>query len=144
MTKSKHFIIQELVPPETYKAMGEQAWQLIDEPMITLLDALREHFGKPIIINNWHTGGPYRYRGFRPKGCKEGLPTSQHYTKPINAVDFDVLGLTDAEVKAEILKHEAKFMALGITRMESGKVASTWTHIDRKRTGWKTIKVFMP
>ena len=142
MTKSKHFIIQELVPPETYKAMDEQAWQLIDEPMIKLLDGLREHFDRPVIINNWHTGGQFKYRGFRPKGCKVGKETGEHYKKPLNAVDFNVLSLSDDSVKTEILKHEAKFMALGLTRMESSIDAPTWTHVDRKPTGLNTIKVF--
>jgi hypothetical protein len=144
MTKSKYFRIEELVPPETFKAMGEQAWQLIDEPMITLLDALREHFGKPIIINNWHNGGSYKYRGFRPKGCKVGKETGEHYKKPLNAVDFNVIGKSDWAVKSEIMFNQAKFLALGLTRIESTEVATTWTHIDRKPTGLDHIKIFMP
>ncbi len=142
MTKSKYFRIEELVPPETFKALGQQAWQLIDQDFANLLDALREHFNKPMIINNWHKGGSYKYRGFRPAGCKVGKPTSQHYTKPLNAVDFDVVGMTDLEVKKSIIENESKFLKLGLTRMESQEDASTWTHIDRKPTGLSYIKIF--
>lgn len=142
MTKSKYFRIEELVPPETFKALGQQAWQLIDQDFANLLDALREHFNSPMIINNWHKGGPYKYRGFRPAGCKVGKPTSQHAQKPLNAVDFDVVGMSDHDVKQSILNNQDKFLKLGLTRMESEADAATWTHIDRKKTGLNHILIF--
>lgn len=150
MKKCKHFIIQELVSPEIFKELGENAWSLIDDSMKDALDGTREHFankyGKSakMIINNWHKSGPYRYRGLRPENCKVGAPSSQHKKRPLNAVDFDVIGLTDDQVKDEILANETKFYAMGWRRMESRKFATGWTHLDRKPTKLKFILVFNP
>jgi hypothetical protein len=140
--KCKHFVIQELVPPEIYKELGENAWSLISDKWAVILDTLREHFDKPIIINNWHKGGTYKYRGLRPKGCGVGKETSQHYIKPLTASDFDVVGLSDKEVKVEILKNGKKFFDLGVRRMESDADAPTWCHLDCKETGKSVIHVF--
>lgn len=150
MKNCKYFIIQELVSPEIYKEFGENAWSLIDDSMKEALDATREHFtGKfgpfaKMIINNWHKGGPYRYRGLRPLDCPEGAPSSQHKKRPLNAVDFDILTLTDDQVKDEIVANDAKFYGMGWRRMESREFATGWTHLDRKPTKLKFILVFNP
>ncbi len=150
MKKCKYFIIQELVSPEIYQEFGDKAWSLIDDSMKDALDATREHFttkygpSAKMVVNNWHKRGPYRYRGMRPLGCKVGAPSSQHQKTPLNAIDFDILGLTDDQVKDEIIANEPKFYSLGWRRMESREFATGWTHLDRKATKLKFILVFNP
>lgn len=154
MKKCKYFTIQELVSPEIYKEFGDNAWSLIDDQMMDALDSTREHFTKKygpsakMIINNWHKSNPkfkpFRYRGLRPENCKEGAPQSQHKKRPLNAIDFDIIGLTDDQVKDEIMANEAKFYSMGWRRMESREFATGWTHLDRKKTRLKFILVFNP
>jgi len=80
--KSKHFIIQEYVPPAVYAARGDKAWQLIDDRLLRMDDICREHFG-PIIINTWHSAHlikKYTYRS------QSGLRTTEFYN---NQAEFD-------------------------------------------------------
>lgn len=73
MYKCKHFVIQELVPPQVYKERGEKSWELIDDRSLITLDRLREKYG-PITVNNWHTGGEREWSGLR-------TPDSPYYSK---------------------------------------------------------------
>ena len=71
MKKSKHFKIQELVCPEVYKKYGERAWMFIDPELIETLDIIREKIlNKPMIVNNWASGGGYTQRGLRCNICQ--------------------------------------------------------------------------
>lgn len=129
--KSKYFKLQELVSQEVYNKYGELAWQFIDERLIITLDELREHFNKPITINNWLWGGTLEQRGLRANkdplvANKKGYYISQHVLG--RAVDLNVKGLTAQEVYNEILRNKDKFKYL--KRMENIKDTPTWTHID--------------
>ncbi len=110
--KSKYFKIQELVSKKVYDKYGEQAWMFIDTKLIKVLDQLREHFGKPITVNNWLWGGNLEQRG--------------------KAVDFNVKGLSSEEVYKEILKNKNKFYL--ISRIENIDSTPTWVHIDCANT----------
>ena len=140
--ESKYFKIQELVSPQTFEKFGEGAWIFISPKWITILDTIREHFGKPVIINNWHTGGQFKNRGLRVPGCGVGKETSQHYQTPLQCSDFNVSGVSDIEVKKAIMKDWEKFYKLGVRRMESHIDAPTWCHLDCKETNQKTIILF--
>ena len=133
--KSKYFKIQELVSEDVYKKYGEKSWMFIDEKLIKVLDLLREHFGKPIIVNNWLWGGELHQRGLRANkdeivANKKGYYISQHCLG--KAVDFNVKGLTAQEVYDEIIKNKDKFYL--ISRIENIKNTPTWCHIDVANT----------
>ena len=132
--KSKYFKIQELVSKKVYDKYGEQAWMFIDTKLIKVLDLLREHFNKPITINNWMWGGTLEQRGLRTnldelvkkKTEKGTLYISQHILG--KAADFNVKGLSSEEVYKEILKNRGKFYL--ISRIENIDSTPTWVHID--------------
>ena len=132
--KSKYFKIQELVSKKVYDNYGEQAWMFIDTKLIKVLDLLREHFNKPITINNWMWGGTLEQRGLRTnldelvkkKTEKGTLYISQHILG--KAADFNVKGLSSEEVYKEILKNRGKFYL--ISRIENIDSTPTWVHID--------------
>lgn len=132
--KSKYFKIQELVSKKVYDKHGEQAWMFIDTKLIKVLDLLREHFNRPITVNNWLWGGALEQRGLRTnldelvknKTEKGTLYISQHILG--KAVDFNVKGLSSEEVYKEILKNKNKFYL--ISRIENIDSTPNWVHID--------------
>lgn len=77
MKLPKGFIIQELVPPEVYKELGDRAIWCLCPNALKVLGQLHEDYGA-IVVNNWNTGGTFKYSGFRPKNCTEGAVWSQH------------------------------------------------------------------
>lgn len=128
---SKYFKIQELVSEAVYKKYGEKSWEFIDYRLIKVLDLLREHFNKPITVNNWCFGGNLHQRGLRANkdelvANKKDYYISQHCLG--KAVDFNIKGLSAQEVYDEILKNKDKFYL--ISRVENIKDTPTWVHID--------------
>jgi uncharacterized protein YcbK (DUF882 family) len=93
----KHFSWHELVPSAEYK----NYWlYLIDDRILMSLDAIREHYKRPVIVNNWHSGGTFTLRGLRPMNSVVGAKYSQH--KFGRAADFDVLGIPAEQVRNDI------------------------------------------
>lgn len=129
--KSKYFKIQELVSEAVYKKYGEKSWMFIDEKLIKVLDLLREHFNKPVIVNNWCFGGNLHQRGLRANKDEMVVNKKDYYISQHclgKAVDFNVKGMTAQEVYEEILKSKDKFYL--ISRIENIKNTPTWIHID--------------
>lgn len=133
--KSKYFKIQELVSEAVYKKYGEKSWEFIDERLIKTLDLLREHFDKPITINNWPFGGNLHQRGLRANKDEIVKSKSDYYISQHclgKAVDLNVKGMTAQEVYEDILKNKDKFPL--ISRIENIKNTPTWVHIDVANT----------
>ena len=129
--RSKYFKIQELVSEAVYKKYGDKSWEFIDTRLIKVLDLLREHFNRPITVNNWLWGGNLHQRGLRANkdelvANKKDYYISQHCLG--KAVDFNVKGLSTQEVYDEILRNIEKFYL--ISRIENIKDTPTWVHID--------------
>lgn len=67
MKKSKHFAVEELVPPEVLKAEGENSWKHLSANLIDGIDGFYEILHEQIklqdgeklmiIINDWRWGG---------------------------------------------------------------------------------------
>ncbi len=140
MKVSEHFELREFFPPETIELHGDNCINYIDPKLPVILEKIRELCGnRPMVINTWHKGGNFRYRGFRPQHCTVGAKKSMH--KQGKAADFDIVGLTANQVRAIIRENAAELMLLGLTRIETGTM---WVHIDLKYTGKKTLQEFRP
>lgn len=152
MYTPKHFIIQELVPPEVYRERGERAWEILDPKMLMTIDAMRERFG-PMIINTWHSTrliggyGMRKHSGLRTMsyfvdmhGEKAGREKylssfSQHkYGRGFDAVFRDYKA---EEVRKHVLASPGAFPYL--TAIEDDV---SWFHGDVRNT--QGIKVFKP
>lgn len=142
MIFSKHFIIQELVPPSIYNVWGDRSIFFLDPRLVSLADFVADFFKAPVLINNWNTGGPLDLRGFRPPDTLTGGKLSQH--KFGRAFDCNVKGLTPKEVYDEILVNEKQFMNSGLTTMEDINFTKTWNHFDIRWTGNNFIKIVKP
>ena len=133
----KHFKPEEYVPPEIYKELGDKSILLIDYRILKTDDAIREHFGKPVLINNWHTGGNRIYSGFRPEYVLFGAKYSQH--RYGRASDKIIPGLDINEVRKEILQNQKHFPY--ITVMEDDV---NWLHTDCRCIVDSTIQLIKP
>lgn len=143
MKISEHFVAQEFLPRATFNAIMKtedplkEFFKLVNPKIIAVAEFYRNFFGVPIIVNNWHSGGTYEYRGWRPKNCKVGAKKSQH--KLGNAFDCDVKGKSAESVRTIILKNKGLFYANGVRRLENGV---TWVHTDIKEG--LTLTTFNP
>ncbi len=122
MIKAKYFSIEELVDRETFKKRGDKAWQLIDDRLIYMIDALREKFG-PITINNWNMGGDREWSGLRTSKSPYYSAYSQHTFG--RAADLIFKNALPCAVRMEILDNKDKYPY--ITGVE---LDISWVHID--------------
>lgn len=135
--KAKYFKIEELVPKQILELGEDLCWSFIDSRLIESLDAIREHFNKPVIVNNWSTGGKFSQRCLRTSESV-GVKWSQHRFG--RAADFDVVGMTAAQVRKEILANTYKFPYIQVMEDDVN-----WVHIDVRNTQSKDgIILFKP
>ena len=132
---SKHFDLREFVTPEAYTALGDNAIWLIDHRLVDVVEALRDHFQAPIIINNWHTGGQYHESGLRNFDTATGAKYSQH--KYGRAADLKIAGVDPETARQEIRTWFSSFNILGLTTIELN--TPSWVHVDCRNTGLTTL-----
>jgi hypothetical protein len=135
--KPRHFDLKELVCPDIYAKFGQIAWQFFDDKMLMTLDLIRDQLG-PIYVNNWDINGEFDERGFRCIQCslvKKAIKDKRLYVSPHmtgQGVDFDVKGMTAAQVRIWILSNEIK---IGFPiRLEKN---TAWVHLDTRDAGRK-------
>jgi hypothetical protein len=130
MKRSKNFYTKEFVPPEIILNSRVDPNWFVREEVVVAAQFVRDHFGKPMTINNWHIGGTLKYRGFRPPECTVGAKYSQH--RFCNAFDFGLVGLEPEEIREEIIKKHELFRQYFSTIEKDTK---TWVHVDLRYTG---------
>jgi len=138
---AKHFKIEELVDKNTFQNYGNDAWLLLPNESIEMIDGIREFFDAPVTCNDWIWGGKMQFRGYRPLMCKVGARNSYH--KKGMAFDFDVKGLSAEEARKRILDDQDNHLLKNITRMED---RVSWVHVDSgELKDWQErIHVFLP
>lgn len=153
---SKNFLVEEFVPQKIYEKYGDASLWFVDPKIVNIAQLIRDYFGKSMTINNWHNGGSFNYRGFRPDSfyyqwnadisaytSKRKGKLSQH--RMGRAIDFNISGMTADEVREEILKNEEMWIEAGVTTMEDAAYSKTWIHLDcRYRNNKKNIFIVKP
>lgn len=149
----KYFKIQELVPPRMYNTMVERnkvinMWIPLNREMLMTLDMLREAYGVPVTINNWHSGGNRTASGLRLHDSNEYSLTSAHSFG--HGFDLIFAGIPASKIREDMrdagcfepgFKERAKsftpkdrgFIFRFINRVENtlnGKQI-TWFHMDQ-------------
>lgn len=129
---STYFNIKELVCPDIYNNFGEQSWMFIDNKLIETLDIVREKIlCRPMVINNWASGGGYTQRGLRCNICqlvKSKTDIGRIYMSAHNfgkAIDATVQGMTAEEARNLIIKNQV-LLPYPI-RLEDNV---SWLHLD--------------
>lgn len=125
----KHFKVQELVDPDTYAKYGDNSLKYFNADALTMLDNIREFFACPVTVNNWHTGGSFKWRGLRNPSSPVYSAGSMHSKG--RAFDCDVLGYTAEQARQKIIENKDNQLLRGVMRMEAGV---NWLHIDNKPT----------
>jgi len=138
----RHFKLYELVDKETYETYGEDAWNLFHPDALLMLDDLRDFFNVPVTVNNWHSGGQFQFRGYRPPSYMPGItPGSMHRVG--KAFDFDVKDHSASAARKMIIvaSKEGNPLVERVTRMEEGV---NWVHADIARlpAGVEKIHLF--
>lgn len=136
MMRSKHFMIQELVPKHVFAKRGTKAWKYIDERLIASIDTLKEHFSTgSMTINNWYWNGDRHWSGLRTPDSPDYNETSMHSMG--KAVDCIFSDYTAEEVRLYILSNKGFFPY--IKGMED---TVSWLHIDVRNED--ELKLFQP
>ena len=94
------FVVQELVSPEVYRIIGDNAIMLFSEKVLLTLVAFKTdpYFkGAVININTWFYGGRFKARGYRELTETTGSKGSYH--RSAEALDLDIVGFTAEEVR---------------------------------------------
>lgn len=131
MNVSKDFVLQELVPEILWKHKGDSSLWFLDKRLIELVQFIRDHFNRPITINDWHRGGKLHDCGFRLPDSKTGAILSQH--KMGRAADIHFDGIVNySEIRKHIQDNWPLFKQAGLTTIEAD--TPTWLHIDIRNT----------
>ena len=118
----KYFKLHELFPKSMMGIPEKFLWIHFDPRILHAADLLREEFGKTI-VNNWKSGGPWQYCGFRPWNCSEGALYSQH--KFGRALDLHFENATAEEVRRSIINKRGTYSMITCIEMDI-----SWVHID--------------
>ena len=122
----KWFKAQELVPRKVYEKLGEQSFLVLDDRIMVSLDAIRDHFGHTVVVNNWADGGRLQYRGFRDDSYYErasvGLYSQHRFGR---AADFNVEGVLARDVRDEIVSNPKTFPLIRAIEKDV-----PWVHVD--------------
>jgi hypothetical protein len=132
--KTKHFMLQELLPKRVFDARGGKGWELLDDRLLISVDSIRERYGATI-INNWHNGGDRQWSGLRTPDSPYYSPYSQHTFG--RAADCIVLNESAESIRQDILSNPELFPY--VNGIEMGV---SWLHIDVRNTD--RIKRFYP
>lgn len=137
LVPSENFVIQEFVPKTIFEIYGDTSIRFLNPQLFTIAKGIREYFGKPMRINDWHRGGSLHFRGFRPHDCNVGSKYSAH--KRGMALDFDIAGVDDASIQRIIEEeYETYFKHLGITAIEED--TDGWTHVSCENFNMEELK----
>lgn len=152
---TEHFYWDEFICPELYDLFKDRWHELIDPMVLVIAEWLRVETGKPIVINNWATGGQFKNSGVRSQECKEGAPNSAHKCK-LNgttvarwgtAADLKVQDYSEKDLYDLIKKNARDLFNKGLRQIEhysltvNPKTGEGWVHISTRATGKNCIQV---
>lgn len=125
MSRSKHFIIEELVSKELYDLVHpDTLWDMFDPKLLETIDKLKEVFPEGhISINDWKWMGQRNQSGLRTKDSKYYSSTSQHSIG--KAVDCIFSDYNVDSVRQYIINNPDEF-----PYVKGIELGVSWLHID--------------
>lgn len=132
MKLSTNFHITEFVPKEIWERYGENSIWFIDMRVVNICELIRSRFNKPVIINDWRSGGQYHESGYRMPETTTGGKLSQH--KFGRAADIKISGISPKEIAKDIIANFDIYKKVGLTTIENVDMTPSWNHIDCRKT----------
>jgi uncharacterized protein YcbK (DUF882 family) len=139
MKISANFDLRELVCPEAYTALGDNAKWLLDPKLVAVVQEIRNLAGKSITVNNWHVGGNYKESGYRMPNSTTGASLSQHRLG--RAADLKIAGMTPTQALKLVQDNWSKLSALGLSAVEDISCTPSWLHVDVRWTDQNTLLI---
>jgi hypothetical protein len=141
MKVSKNFDLKEYTHPEIYKIFGDKSVIYINPQLFKLVQEIRNRWGKPITINNWHTGGRFINSGLRDyKNPLGKLNRSRHYYGLCaDLKTSDIKGL-----QQHVADNADYYHNFGLRVIEDFKYTKTWLHISVENTGLDKVRYIRP
>lgn len=130
-----NFVIQELIPPTFFHKYGNNAIRYIDPRICDVLSVVRDWIGKPMTINNWHTGGQRLWSGLRTADSPHYRSGSAHSFGQA----FDAVGDWDANLVRQAIL-DGELILPHWVRLETN---ITWLHVDVMAVQQK-VETFKP
>ncbi len=142
MRLNNYFDLREFIPPQIYNQFGERSLQFLDPKIITLATAYREFFQLPVVINNWHLGKGFSYRGYRPPRVNVGGEYSQH--KFGRAFDCNIGKMNELQMFNAVKENFEYFKQFGLTTLEDYRFTDGWLHSDVRFTNKDELLIVKP
>lgn len=152
---NQDFDVREFVPKSVFDEFGAVfCLRFVNPIMLKYATWLKAELGKKyacevsIRINDWHYGGSFQNRAFRPPTSTVGKWTSAH--KLAMGVDMDFkrkdtgAAIPIKEVFDFVIAHQKEVLAMGVTRLEDYRDTPTWLHSDCLYTAKTTIQIVRP
>lgn len=141
--KCKYFKIYELVNPRYLEVYTEEElWEMMQSPMLKVIDYIRENAETGIVINSYHwdkSSSATKDSGLR---YNYGSAGSAHRFSL--AFDLHPTDITSEELYSWIIKHRKTLRKMGLTRIEAWEHTKPkkswqkgWVHVDGKPTDIK-------
>ena len=144
----QYFDVRELVSKEVYQKNGENAWRYFDTDLLLVLLTIRRDIIKaPMVCNNWSSGGQLSQRGLRENTAPMVKAKTEAGTLYLSAhtmgkaIDLSSQKYTANQLR-KMIEEKADLLPCNI-RMESGKSAPTWLHIDTATAPSQRDKIYL-
>ena len=151
---SEHFDVRELVSKKLFMKWGARSRWFVPQTYIDALEFLRkllnDHYGRKVymVVNNWHAGGRFQYRGFRDKTWSN-VSKSDSLHKQCLGGDFNAYFsggdmIPIVEVYELLKSKEKELLEHGITTLENVEFTKGWIHFDMRNTGMDELLIVNP
>lgn len=135
--KPKNFALKELVSKFIYYKFGDRAWQFFDYRILENLQYIRDFYGVPVTVNNWHKGGKFQYRGFDEGGFRKN-GTSQHNHG--RGIDYIIFGVSADQHRENMRSGKLKLPHPDVYVEDD----VSWNHMDVRQSIHKGLYIFKP
>jgi hypothetical protein len=137
------FDLREFVDPDTWDRFKDKCIWFFNPALFAIAQEIKDmitaKYGKnSFVINSWHYGGTRKWSGLRNQDFFKIYPKAAKYSQHLmgRAIDFKIFiggkEIASDEIREMILEDERRFLNLGLTTLEDGKVAKNWVHADMR------------
>lgn len=138
---SENFYLDEFIHPVIYKQFKSASIWYLNPQLVKLVQIIREHYGEPIYINTWATGGKLKNSGLRDyKNPLGKLNRSRHYY----GLCADLHTKDIKKLQKHIADNAAYYYDFGLRVIEDFDYTPTWCHVSVENTELDNVRYIKP